>query len=123
MAKQQRTAEVRAFSLAELQKAENDLRIAMLETQGVIDEYSFMSPSDGDFVLDKALKLQHQAMDAYVAICRSLTKLMLEGAPPDQERLVKSNSQPQPWQSRWRALGGAGSRMGEPSVHGPHSGR
>lgn len=52
MAKQQREAEV---SLAELQKAEDDLRIAMLQTQGVIDEYSFMSPSDGDFALDKAL--------------------------------------------------------------------
>ena len=102
MAKQQRKAEVRALSLAELQKAEDDLRIAMLQTQGVIDEYSFMSPSDGDFALDKALKLQHQAMDAYVAICRSLTKL-LEGAPPDKERLVKSNNQPQHGQSRGRA--------------------
>jgi len=49
MAKQQRKAEVRAFSLVELQKAEDDLRIAMLQTQGVIDEYSFMTPSDGDF--------------------------------------------------------------------------
>ena len=28
----------------------------------VIDDYS-MAPSDGDFVLDKALKLQHQPMD------------------------------------------------------------
>src|SRR5215469_711803 len=103
MAKQQRKAEVQAFSLAELQKAEDDLRIAMLQTQGVIDEYSFMSPSDGDFALNKALKLQHQAMDAYVAICRSLTKLMLEDAPPDKERLVKSNNQPQHGQSRGRA--------------------
>ena len=39
MAKQQRKAEV---SLAELQKAEDDLRIAMLQTQGVIDEYSLL---------------------------------------------------------------------------------
>ena len=100
MAKQQRKAEV---SLAELQKAEDDLRIAMLQTQGVIDEYSFMSPSDGDFALDKALKLQHQAMDAYVAISRSLTKLMLGGALPDKGRLVKSNNQPQHGQSRGRA--------------------
>lgn len=100
MAKQQRKAEV---SLAELQKAEDDLRIAMLQTQGVIDEYSFMSPSDGDFALDKALKLQHQAMDAYVAISRSLTKLMLGGAPLDKGRLVKSNNQPQHGQSRGRA--------------------
>jgi hypothetical protein len=45
IAEQQRKAEVRAFSLAELQKAEDDLRIAMLQTQGVIDEYSFMSMS------------------------------------------------------------------------------
>ena len=103
MAKQQRTAEVRAFSLAELQKAENDLRIAMLETQGVIDEYSFMTPSDGDFALDRALNLQHQAMDAYVAISRSLTKLMLRGAPPDEGRRVTSNNQPQHGQSRGRA--------------------
>ena len=103
MAKQQRKAEVRAFSLVELQKAEDELRIAMLQTQGVIDEHSFMSLSDGDFALNKALKLQHQAMDAYVAICRSLTKLMLEGAPPDKGRLVKSNNQPQHGQSRGRA--------------------
>ena len=96
MAKQQRKAEV---SLAELQKAEDDLRIAMLQTQSVIDEYSFMSPADGDFALDKALKLQHQAMDAYVASSRSLTKLMLGGAPPDKGRLVK----PQHGQSRGRA--------------------
>ena len=103
MAKQQRKAEVRAFSLAELQKAEDDLRIAMLQTQGVIEEYPVMSSPDGDFALDKALKLQHQAMDAYVAICRSLTKLMLEGVPPDKGRLVKSNNQPQHGQSRGRA--------------------
>jgi hypothetical protein len=103
MAERQRKAEARAFCLAELQKAEDDLRIAMLQTQGVIDEYSFMSPSDGDFVLDKALKLQHQAMNAYVTMCHSLTKLMHEGAPPDKERLVRSNNQPQPGQSRGRA--------------------
>ena len=94
MADQQRKAELRAFSLAELQKAEDDLRIAMVQTQGVIGEYSFMSPSDGDFALDKALTLQHQAMDAYVAMFRSLTKLMLQGAPADKGRLVKSNHQP-----------------------------
>lgn len=103
MAEQQRMAENRAFSLAELQKAEDDLRIAMLQTQSVIDEYSVMSPSDGDFTLDKALKLQHQAMDAYVAMCRSFTKLMLERALPDKGRLVKSNNQPQHGQSRGRA--------------------
>jgi hypothetical protein len=103
MAEQQRKAEVRVFSLAELQKAEDDLRMAMLQTQAVIDEYSFMSPSDGDFALDKALKLQHQAMDAFVAMFRSLTKLMLEGAPSDKGRLVKSNNQPQHGQSRGRA--------------------
>ena len=103
MAKQQRKAEVRAFSLAGLQKAEDDLRTAMLQTQSVIDEFSFMLPSDGDFALDKALKLQHQAMDAYVAISRTLTKLMLGGAPPHEGRLVKSNNQPQHGQSRGRA--------------------
>jgi hypothetical protein len=104
MAEQQRKAGgVQAFSRAELQRAGDDLRIAMLQTQGVIDEYSFMSSSDGDFALDKALKLQHQAMDAYVAMCRSFTELMLEGALPDKGRLVKSDNQPQHRQSRGRA--------------------
>ena len=103
MTEPQRKAQVRASYLAEVQKAEDDLHIAMLQTLRVIDEYSFMTLSDGDFALDNALKLQHQAMDAYVAICRSLTKLMLEGAPPDKGRLVKSNNQPQHSQSRERA--------------------
>jgi hypothetical protein len=103
MMERQRKAGAQAFSLAELHKAEDDLRIAMLQTQGVIEEYPFMSSPDGDFALDKALKLQHQAMDTYVAICRSFTKSMLEGALPDKGRRVKSNNQPQHGQSRARA--------------------
>ena len=63
MIRQRRKAEVRASYLDEVHKAEDDLRRAMLQTQGVIDEYSSMSPSDGDLDLDKALKLQHQAID------------------------------------------------------------
>jgi len=103
MMERQRKAEAQAFSLAELHKAEDDLRIAMLQTQGVIEEYPFMPPPDGDFALDKALKLQHQAMDAYVAICRSFTKSIVEGALPDKGRRVKPNNQPQHGQSRARA--------------------
>jgi PAS domain S-box-containing protein len=61
----------------------------MLQTQGVIDEYSSMSPSDGDLALDKALKLQHQAIDKYVGMCRSVTKSMLKSALPDNGRFVK----------------------------------
>jgi hypothetical protein len=103
MTEPQRKAQVRASYLAEVQKAEDDLHIAMLQTLRVIDEYSYMSPSEGDFALDKALKLQHQAVDKYVAMCRSFTKSMLESALPEKGRLVKSNNQPQHSQSRERA--------------------
>ena len=36
-------------------EAEDDLRIALLQTQRVINDYYSMAPSDGDFALDKAL--------------------------------------------------------------------
>jgi hypothetical protein len=78
------TPEVKA-SLENVHKAEEDLNITLVQTQRVIDDYYCMSPSDGDFALGKALKLQHQAMEAYVAACRLWTKSMLEGAPADQQ--------------------------------------
>jgi hypothetical protein len=45
-----------------------------------------MLPSDdGDFALDKFLKLQHQAMDKYVATYRSFPKSVLESALPTRD--------------------------------------
>ena len=78
------TAEVKAPSLKHVHKAEAELRIDLGQTQRVIDDYYCMSPSDGDFALSKVLKLQHQAMEEYVAAChRWLTKSMPGGALAD----------------------------------------
>lgn len=85
------TPEVKA-SLENVHKAEEDLNITLVQTQRVIDDYNCMSPSDGDFALGKALKLQHQAMEAYAAACRLWTKSMLEGAPVDQREQSQSRA-------------------------------
>jgi hypothetical protein len=73
-------------------KAEDDLTIALLQTQRVIDDYYSMAPSDGDFALDKALKLQHQAMDEYVAVCGRFRKFIIEGTLLDES--VNPSHQP-----------------------------
>ena len=96
------TLPVKASYLEEVHKAEEGLRITLVQTQRVIDDFYCMSPSDGDFALDKALKLQHQAMAAYVAACRLWTKSMLEGAPADRASLVKPSDQRKQSQSRGR---------------------
>ena len=96
------TGDVKASYLEDVHKAEEDLCIALVQTQRVIEDYYCMSPSDGDFALDKALKLQHQAMEEYVAASRLFTKSMLEGALADQESLVKPNDQRKQSQSRAR---------------------
>jgi hypothetical protein len=87
MTEHQPQAEVRRSALAYVRKAEDDLHIAMLQTQDVIEAYFAMSPSDdGDFALDKFLKLQHQAMDKHVATYPSFTKSVLESALPNRGR-------------------------------------
>ena len=96
------TPEVKASSLEDVHRAEEDLRITLVQTQRVIDDYHCMSPSNGDFALGKALKLQHQAMEAYVAACRLWTKSLLEGAPADRASLVKPSDQRKQSQSRAR---------------------
>jgi hypothetical protein len=78
--------------LEELHKAEDHLTIALLQTQRVIDDYYSMAPSDGDFALDKALRLQHQAMDEYVAVCGRFRKFIIEGTLPDEP--VNPSNQP-----------------------------
>jgi hypothetical protein len=96
------TAVVKASYLEDVHKAEEDLRIALAQTQRVIEDYFCMAPSNGDFALDNALKLQHQAMEGYVAACRLFTKSMLEGALADKESLVKPSDQRKQSQSRAR---------------------
>jgi hypothetical protein len=99
MTEHQPHAEVRRSARAHVRKADDDLRIATLQTQDVIEAYFAMSPSDdGDFALDKFLKLQHQAMDKmakYVATYPSFTKSVLESALPNKGRVIKFDNQPQ----------------------------
>jgi hypothetical protein len=81
MSRPQQRAAVRAAWLERVHEAENDLRMALLETQKAINEYYDVSPSDGYFALDKVLKHQHQAMDTYVAMCHMFTESILTGTP------------------------------------------
>ena len=75
MSQPRRRTEVRASWLEKVHEAELDLRIAFLKTQRVINEFYFISPSDGDFVLVKALKRQDEATDKYVVMRRLFTKI------------------------------------------------
>ena len=92
MLKGETWGEIKASWLEELHKAEDDLSVAFVRTQRVKEDYYSMAPPNGDFALDKALKLQHQAMDEYVAVCGRFKKFMIEGTLPDAP--VKLSNQP-----------------------------
>lgn len=102
MSQPRRRTEVRASWLQKVHEAELDFRVAFLEAQRVINEYYFMSPSDGDFALDKALKRQHEATDKFVAMCRLFTKSILASALPGKRGSGESPNQPQHNRSRAR---------------------
>lgn len=61
MLEQEGTAELKAFWLEKLHKAEDRYRIAILQTQKALDGYTSMSPSDGNLKLRQALKSQNDA--------------------------------------------------------------
>jgi PAS domain S-box-containing protein len=88
----QSRAELRALGLEKLNRAEARYRGAFVQTQKVLADYDCMPPSDGNFALERALKLQNEATNEYAAMLKELMNLMVR---PDDGTLTKPDAQKQ----------------------------
>lgn len=62
----------------ELHRAECSYRVAIAQTQKLLDQYDSLPPSEGDLALIRALKFQKEMMDEYA---EAFTQLMREDEP------------------------------------------
>ena len=73
---------VEALWRKKLQHAENAYGLAFAQTRKLQAELESMPPSDGVLALEKALKLQNEAMNDYVLALETFTRLILYGEMP-----------------------------------------
>ena len=70
--------------LEKLHAAEQRCRNATALVRSIQADLESIPASDGDFALEKALKLQNEALDEYARVLRTFTRLVIKGEPPDQ---------------------------------------
>lgn len=75
--------QIEAIWREKLHQAEQAYGTALAHTQKVQAEYDSMPPSDGNLALEKAFRQQSQAMDEYVRVLQTFTRLILHGEQPE----------------------------------------
>ena len=75
---------VEAIWRKKLQEAEEAYGVAFSQTRKLQAELESMPPSDGMLALEKALTLQNQAMNDYVLVLQTFTRLILYGEMPEE---------------------------------------
>lgn len=86
---------VEALWRKKLQDAEEAYGVAFAQTRKVQAEVESMPPSDGILALEKALKFQNEAMNDYVLVLQTFTRLVLYGELPE-ETVAPPPAEPKP---------------------------
>ncbi len=84
--------QVEAIWREKLNDAEHQFHGAIEYAKKIQSEYPSLPPSDGNLLLERALKFQNEAMNHYARVLDTFTRFVLYGEPP--EELAASPLQP-----------------------------